>query len=153
MGSLKETIQATTLADINEVIVKKLEDRNVHPDIINICKEELVAENYFHSILEVFKGITKKIRAKTGLTQDGVKLMQKAFSQSSGAPFWPLNSFVTISDKNEQAGFCDIMKGLFEMFRNPHAHDPKVERRIEEQDFLDLLSFLSLIHRKLDAAI
>lgn len=47
----------------------------------------------------------------------------------------------------------NLLKGLFGMFRNTTAHAPKITWRIEEQDALDILSLISLVHRRLDNAI
>ena len=38
------------------------------------------------------------------------------------------------------------------MFRNPTAHAEKIYWPIGEQDALDILSLVSLVHRKLDDA-
>jgi len=41
---------------------------------------------------------------------------------------------------------------LFGTFRNTTAHAPKIKWSIEDQDALDILSMVSLIHRRLDNA-
>lgn len=64
-----------------------------------------------------------------------------------------LNSGRTETERNEQSGVASIMKGCFSAFRNPTAHEPKVSWKISEADALDLLSTLSLVHRRLDAAV
>lgn len=38
------------------------------------------------------------------------------------------------------------------MFRNPEAHEPKVEWNISEQDALEILGIISYCHRRLDKA-
>lgn len=38
-------------------------------------------------------------------------------------------------------GFCNILKGLCGMFRNPEAHQPKIYWNIEEQDALEILGY------------
>lgn len=38
------------------------------------------------------------------------------------------------------------------MVRNPLAHNAKIEWDMSEQDALDTLTMLSLVHRKLDSA-
>ena len=38
------------------------------------------------------------------------------------------------------------------MFRNPTAHEPKVDWEITEQDALDILGIISYCHRRLDNA-
>ena len=47
----------------------------------------------------------------------------------------------------------NLLKGVFGTFRNTTAHVPKVTWEINEQDALDILSMISLIHRKLDKAV
>ncbi|MCL4520128.1 MAG: TIGR02391 family protein [Firmicutes bacterium] len=37
--------------------------------------------------------------------------------------------------------------------RNPTAHEPAIQWPIDEQDCLDVLSFISFLFRKLDIAI
>ncbi len=41
---------------------------------------------------------------------------------------------------------------LFQAFRNPTGHAPKITWVMSEQDALDLLSLVSYLHRRLDAA-
>jgi hypothetical protein len=38
------------------------------------------------------------------------------------------------------------------MFRNPVAHDPRLRRTVSDDELLELLTTLSMIHRRLDAA-
>jgi len=47
----------------------------------------------------------------------------------------------------------NLLKGVFGTFRNTTAHAPKITWEINEQDALDILSMISLIHRKLDKAV
>nr|VFK24570.1 MAG: TIGR02391 family protein [Candidatus Kentron sp. LFY] len=126
--------------------------RNVHSDVIKFCKEELVVDNYFHAVFEATKGVAEKIRAKTGLTSDGASLVDEAFS-FKGVPHLALNTLQTESEKSEQKGFVNLLKGLFGTFRNTTAHAPKITWNIEEQDALDIFSMVSLVHRRLDKAI
>jgi len=39
------------------------------------------------------------------------------------------------------------------MFRNTTAHAPKIIWNIDENDALDILSLISLVHRRLDKSI
>ena len=68
-------------------------------------------------------------------------------------PHLALNSLQSESEKSEQKGFVNILKGLFGTFRNTTAHAPKIVWKIEEQDALDILSMVSLIHRRLDNSV
>ena len=50
----------------------------------------------------------------------------------------------------KQKGFVNLLVGLFGVFRNPTAHAEKIYWPIGEQDALDILGLVSLVHRKLD---
>jgi uncharacterized protein (TIGR02391 family) len=130
-----------------------LKDRNVHPDVLSCCREELLVENYFHAVLEATKSVAEKIRQRTGLINDGSELVDDAFSFKARIPHLALNSLTTESEQSEQKGFMNLLKGLFGTFRNPIAHAPKLTWSIVEQDALDILSIISLAHRRIDAAI
>jgi uncharacterized protein (TIGR02391 family) len=46
-----------------------------------------------------------------------------------------------------------LMKGLAGAFRNPTAHEAKITWPISEQEALDILAFVSMLHRRLDTAV
>lgn len=124
--------------------------RSVHADVLAFCKSELLEENYFHAVFEAMKSITSKIRSLSGLTCDGSDLVHEAFGQKYGEPILAINQFKTETHRGEQYGFLNLLKGLYGTIRNPLAHDPKVEWDMTEQDALDILTMISLVHRKLD---
>lgn len=125
-----------------------LESRNVHAEVLNYCRAELLDENYFHAVFEAAKGVAERIRLLSGLTGDGAELVTKAFSGQN--PILVLGPFTTESEKSEQKGFANLLIGLFGAVRNPLAHAPKTNWPMSEQDGLDILTLVSLIHRKLD---
>lgn len=125
-----------------------LESRGVHSDVLLYCKAEWLQENYFHAVFEATKSIAAKIRTLTGNPGDGASLIQAAFGGSN--PPIAINALKTDSDKSEQAGFCNLLTGIFGTMRNPLAHNPKVDWAMNEQDALDILTLVSLVHRKID---
>lgn len=125
-----------------------LESRNVHAEVLNYCRAELLDENYFHAVFESTKGVAERIRVMSGLTTDGADLVNRAFSIQN--PVLVLSSLATESEKSEQKGFAHLLVGLFGAVRNPLAHAPKTNWPMSEQDALDILTLVSLIHRKLD---
>jgi uncharacterized protein (TIGR02391 family) len=128
-----------------------LVSRNVHEDVLTFCKAELLQENYFHAVFEAMKSIAAKIRKLSGLTTDGAQLVEAAFSLGKNdSPVLSINPLATETDKGEQRGFVNLLVGLFGTIRNPTAHNPKIEWDMNEQDTLDILTTISLIHRKLD---
>lgn len=151
-GTLKASDAARTLPEA-ERRARELRDdlavRNVHPDVLRFCRAELVVDNYFHAVLEAVKSIADKIRSKTGLSDDGSVLVDRAFG--GAAPLLAINALATESQKSEQKGFANLLRGTFGMFRNPTAHEARIHWPMTKDDAEDLLSLVSLIHRRLDA--
>lgn len=155
-GRVSQSRKASTITEAAaraSKLKENLINRKVHPDIFRYCKEELLVDNYFHAVFEATKSVADKIRTKTGLTSDGAELVDEALSFRSTVPFLALNTLRTESEHSEQAGFMNLIKGLFGAFRNTTAHAPKITWVIEEQDALDILSLVSLVHRRLDTAV
>jgi uncharacterized protein (TIGR02391 family) len=125
----------------------KLESRNCHPKIFEYCRAELVAENYFHTVFEAVKSVAEEIRRRTNLTEDGSELIERTFSLKN--PLIKINDLASETQESEHKGFANLIKGVFGMFRNTTAHAPKIVWPIAEQDALDILSTISLIHRRL----
>ncbi len=128
----------------------KLERRNAHPDIFVYCRAELLTDNYFHAVFEAAKSVADKIRNKTGLTEDGASLVDIAFGIKN--PCLRINDLKTETEESEHKGFANLLRGMFGMFRNTTAHAPKITWTIDEKDALDILSLISLIHRRLDSS-
>lgn len=130
-----------------------LMQRNVHEDVLAFCNTELLEENYFHAVFEAMKSITAKLRTLSGSTCDGADLVHYALGMKNGPPKLAINSLDTETLRGEQWGFVSLLKGLYGTIRNPLAHDPKVEWDMSEQDALDVLTMISLVHRKLDKVV
>ncbi|ODS86016.1 MAG: TIGR02391 family protein [Chryseobacterium sp. SCN 40-13] len=127
---------------------KKLEQRETHYRIYEFCNAELLNENYFHSVFEAVKSVFEVIRMKSGLSVDGNLLIEQAFSINN--PLIQINSLSNETEISEHRGFVNLLKGVTGMFRNTTAHAPKITWQMSEIDALDILTTLSLIHRKLD---
>ena len=152
-GTLVRVERARTLSDAerraNELRAD-LSARGVHEDVLKFCRAELVEDNYFHAVLEAAKSIAAKLRDRTGLTDDGGALVDRALG--GNLPMVAINSLRSRSEQDEQRGFANLVKGVFGMFRNPTAHEARIRWRMNKADAADLLSLASLIHRRLDNA-
>ena len=71
-----------------------------HPDVLRFCRAELVADNYFHAVLETTKSIADKLRLKSGLSEDGAKLVDATLC--GAVPRIAINDLVTESHRSEQ---------------------------------------------------
>ncbi len=155
-GNVTHAEPATTLAQAEaraDRLRASLRSRGVHEDVLLFCRAELLQENYFHAVLEAMKSVASKIRNLSGLTSDGADLVTRAFALGkTGQPLLAINPLRTDTEKGEQRGFVNLLVGLFGVFRNPLAHAEKIYWPMGEQDALDILGLVSLLHRKLDAA-
>jgi uncharacterized protein (TIGR02391 family) len=152
-GTLASVERAHTLSEAQrraQELRADLTSRGVHPDVLRFCREELLADNYFHAVMEAVKSMADKLRARTGLTDDGAVLVDRALT--GDPPMLPINPLKTESEKSEQKGFANLLRGTFGMFRNPTAHEARINWPMTKDDAEDLLSLVSLIHRRLDMA-
>lgn len=155
-GEVECVAAARTLTEAEERADRmraELMRRKVHPDVLLFCRAELLDKNYFHAVFEATKSVAEKIRQKAGLIGDGAEIVDAAFGLANGVPLLALNTLQTETEQSEQKGFANLVKGMFGTFRNVTGHAPKIYWPITEQDALDLLTLVSLIHRRLDEAI
>lgn len=149
-GKFSQTKQVNTISEAQQKAINlktTLENRNAHAAIFKYCKAELLDNNYFHAVFEANKGLFDRIRELSLHNEDGNKLIEYVFSSN---PVLIINNYQTKSEKDEHTGFCNILKGLCGMFRNPEAHEPKISWTVSEQDALEILSMVSYCHRRLD---
>jgi uncharacterized protein (TIGR02391 family) len=152
-GKFRRCVAATTLSQAEERagrLRKELERRRVEQEVLAFCRAELLADNYFHAVLEATKSVASAVRARTGLASDGAELAQQAFGGAD--PPLRINTLRTDTERGEQRGFTNLLVGFFGTFRNPTAHAARVEWPMSEQDALDLLSLASLLHRRIKSA-
>ena len=152
-GKFERIAKASTLGEAEQRANKlreKLKEREVHPDVLSFCRAELLEDNYFHAVLEAVKSIDRKLGDRTRLDLDGAELYDAALAGS--APRLQINALQTKSQRSEQSGFLNLLKGLYGTFRNPTAHEARVEWQMSEEDALDLLSIASYAHRRVDKA-
>ncbi len=131
----------------------RLRERGVHADVLHFCRAELVQRNYFHAVLEASKSVSAKIRQRTGLSSDGTKLADEAFTLAANMPPLAFNALRTPSERSAHSGYAHFVRGVVGAFRNPTAHEPRVEFAITEEDALDMLATISMVHRRLDQAV
>ncbi len=124
-----------------------LRERAIHPEVTKYCRAELIQENYFHAVFEACKGLAQRVREMAEVEGDGAELVDKVFLGPK--PILALNTLRTESELSEQKGLGNLMKGCFSALRNPRAHTPKALCK-DEGDTADLLTLVSLLHRKLD---
>jgi uncharacterized protein (TIGR02391 family) len=152
-GALGSTAPAMTLSEAQRRAAElraDMETRNVHPDVLRFCNEELLAENYFHAVLEAVKSVADKLRSRSGLSTDGAVLVDQTLG--GDPPLLLINRWNTETERSEQRGFANLVKGTFGMFRNTTAHAPKLRWAMDKYEAEEAFTLVSMIHRRLDKA-
>lgn len=157
-GKLEAIPAATTLTEAEQRASKlrsELARRGIAGDVLRFCRPELLEGNYFHAVFEATKSVAQKLRDKTGLTLDGSALVEASLSiKNNQTPLLAWNALATDTDRSEHRGVALMIAGVFSYFRNLPAHVPKVGfRNVSEEEALELLTIVSFLHRRLDAAV
>ncbi len=150
-GELKYDIQAKTLDEVDRRVNelrRKLYNRSIHPEVEKYCVKDYLEKDYYNAVFEAAKGLAERVRSITGLTADGSALFQKAFSKED--PYIFFNSLKTNSEISEFIGLKELLEAIFHLVRNPAAHTPKVNWKIDETKALDILTVISFAHKYLD---
>lgn len=116
------------------------------------CTGSLEAEFSKRNCLQS-KSIFERLRRLTGASRDGAALVEASLSLGkTGTPALAINSLGTQTEKDEQSGLANLIKGLGGLYRNPTAHDPRLSRSISDEELLEVLTMVSIVHRRLDGA-
>jgi uncharacterized protein (TIGR02391 family) len=155
-GKVARGAKAQTLDEASRIatsIRDELQRRKAHPEVLKYCSVEVLKKDHFHACLEATKSIFDRLRGLTGATGDGAGLVDAALALGkSGVPILAINSLQTQTEKDEQTGFAALLKGLNGLYRNPTAHDPRLNRSIGENELLEVLMMVSMAHRRFDGA-
>lgn len=79
------------------------------------------SENYSHAILDAMHYLSDVLRDKTGLDNDGEKLVGAALGGNS--PLLQINKLQTETEKTMQSGLIQILIGMYKFIRNPRSHE------------------------------
>lgn len=150
-GKLIEVIQAKTLDEVDRRVnslQRQLYNRAIHGEVQKYCIKDYLQKDYYDAVFEAAKGLAERVREITGLTTDGGTLFQTAFSKND--PYLFFNSMKSDSEKSEFIGLKELMEAIFHLVRNPVAHTPKINWKIDEAKALDVLTLISFAHKYLD---
>lgn len=153
-GRYYSVSQAQSLGEVQRR-TKELRDKltgyGTHPEVLRCCRDELLAQDYFHAVQEAAKSLCDRVRTMTGLTTDGVALFNTAFA--GGNPYIAYNSLRTNSEQNQQNGLKEMLCGVIHMVRNVTAHELRIHWDVNEKDAVDILTQISYLHKMLDECI
>lgn len=150
-GKLVPAEKAKTLDEVDRRVnslKKHLYNRAIHPEVSKYCIKDYLRKDYQDAVFEAAKGLAERVRIITGLTTDGGTLFQKAFAKND--PYIFFNGLNTVSETSEFIGLKELLEAIFHLVRNPAAHTPKVNWKVDETKALDVLTVISFAHKYLD---
>lgn len=120
----------------------------LHPEITKHALQQYKNGHLRDAVLNSIIAVFDLIRKKTGLKDDGDRLVGKAFSLEN--PYLILSEIDSESGQNDQKGFIQILKGSFQGIRNPKAHS--LTNDLTPLKSAQYLVFASLLARRVDEA-
>lgn len=143
----RRAFEFTSASPQEELVgVHPFDERNMHPDIASLTQKLFDDAHYAQATFEAYKFVDKKVSRLAGLSESGVKLMMRAFSEKS--PLIKLTPLGTTSETDEQEGYKHIFSGSVMAIRNPRGHEPNMKETPTE--CLDHLSLASMLLRKIE---
>jgi uncharacterized protein (TIGR02391 family) len=153
-GRVASGARARTLDEATQLATSvrdELTRRRTHPKVLEYCSVEVLKRDHFHACLEATKSIFDRLRDLTGQGGDGAALIDAVISLGkTGQPVVAINALASQTERDEQTGMANLIKGMNGLYRNPTAHDPRLRRSISEAELLEVLTLVSMVHRRLD---
>lgn len=103
----------------------------IKPELWEAVSQQYEQGYYTNAILAALHYLRDVIRESADLDGDGAALIGQALGGTS--PRLRINKFDTESQRDEQKGFEQILRGLFQGIRNPRTHD-KIDDKKEIAD-------------------
>lgn len=141
-------VEVEKVSNINEIEKRVNSIRKIHSEVLKYCKEDYLRKDYYDTVFEASKSLGERVRDLSGLNTDGTELFQTAFSRKN--PLIVLNQLNTESEINEYNGLKELLLSICHLVRNPTAHTPKINWKMNEDEAIDILSIISFAHNYLD---
>lgn len=98
-----------------------LVDHGVRPELLSLLEDRLAAGAHTDAVLMAFRHLTEQLRELGGKDGDGVALVGQALG--GNAPPIRINPLRKQSDRDEQKGLEQLVRGLYTGIRNPRTHE------------------------------
>ncbi|HSH48867.1 MAG TPA: TIGR02391 family protein [Halomonas sp.] len=120
----------------------------LHPVIVEHAYQLYRNGHLREAVLNSVTAIFDFIRARTGSEEDGDRLIGQVMSPADAKLI--LSELDTDSGLNDQKGFMQIYKGIYQGIRNPKAHS--LTHDLTEEKAAQYLVFASLLARRVEEA-
>lgn len=93
----------------------------IRPDLWDAIAKPYESQVYSSAILEAIHLLSSILRERANIDGDGISLVGQALAGDS--PRLRINKFQTETEKNEQKGLEQILRGIYQGIRNPRSHE------------------------------
>jgi uncharacterized protein (TIGR02391 family) len=97
----------------------------IRPELWDAISKPYESKMYSSAVLEAFHYLSNVLRERANVDGDGASLVGQALGGDS--PRLRINKFETETEKNEQKGLEQILRGLYLGIRNPRSHEQHVD--------------------------
>lgn len=148
VGVLNQAIKRAEIAEKTNAIPQVGFEDLLHPLIIDSSLALYVSGHLREAVLNAITAVYDFIRDKTGVQEDGDRLIGQVMSISN--PMLVLSEIKSESGQNDQKGFMQIFKGAYQGIRNPKAHT--LTHDLNEMKAAQYLVLASLLARRVEEA-
>jgi len=128
--------------------------RGHHRRVFESCTPGLLFNGNLHAAHALTDTLVNHVRSVTGIAwmQPG-GLLEAALRGGRGTgPFLAVNGRSTVHERAEQTGLLNTIKGLLQLYRVPPKSDWRAHRVVDDQELIELIATVSLLHTQLDRA-
>lgn len=112
----------------------------IHSRLWTAVERSYESGDYSGAISDSFYFLSELIREKSSLVSDGAALIAGAFGGDN--PVIKVNSLQTETDKSEQKGIEQILRGLYLGLRNPRSHEKREDNQKAADAVILFIDFL-----------
>ena len=120
-------------------------EKMIEDELWESIESNFTSGKYTNAINDAMLFISNLIRDKADLEDDGVKLVNNAFSKNN--PKIKVSKLENETEKAMQDGTANILRGMYQLIRNPRHHE-KIEDN--ERDAAGIILFINYMYNIID---
>lgn len=93
----------------------------IRRDLWDAIAKHYESQVYSSAVLEAIHQLSGVLRERANVDGDGISLVSQALASDN--PRLRINKFQTETEKNEQKGLEQILRGIYQGIRNPRSHE------------------------------
>jgi uncharacterized protein (TIGR02391 family) len=113
----------------------------IRNDLWIAIEKSYVSKIYNSAILDAIHFLSDQIRERANIDGDGASLVGQAFGGDN--PPLRINKFQTETERDEQKGLEQILRGIYQGIRNPRSHNQIEDGQTTADSIILFINFLS----------